>query len=123
MRKVSGRFDPKGRKAKTMRFLYAGLTLLSCVANANAATALSSSEQRGRAFAEANCARCHATDATDASPLAEAPPLRRLHEMYPVEDLEESLAEGIRTGHSEMPEFHLEPGQIADFIAYLKTLE
>ena len=38
----------------------------------------------------------------------EAPPLRNLHERYPVEDLEESLAEAIRTGHPAMPEFALD---------------
>ena len=32
-------------------------------------------------------------------------------------------AEGIVTGHPTMPEFRLDPGQIADVIAYFKTLE
>jgi hypothetical protein len=40
-----------------------------------------------------------------------------------VESLEEALAEGIMTGHPSMPEFRLDPGQIADFISFLKTLE
>ena len=43
--------------------------------------------------------------------------------MYPVESLEEALAEGISTGHPTMPEFRLDPGQIGDVIAYLKSLE
>lgn len=76
----------------------------------------------GRAFAEANCARCHAVGATGASPLAAAPAFRDLHRRYPVEQLAESLAEGIETGHRGMPEFRLEPPQIADFLAYLRTL-
>ena len=50
-------------------------------------------------------------------------PLRTLHERYPVESLEEPLAEGIITGHPSMPEFQLDPGQVADVIAYLKSLE
>ena len=37
--------------------------------------------------------------------------------------LEEAFAEGIVTGHPTMPEFRLDPGQIADVIAYFKTLE
>ena len=49
--------------------------------------------------------------------------MRTLHERYPVENLAESLAEGIRTGHPTMPEFRLDPGQVTDVIAYLKTLE
>jgi uncharacterized protein (DUF433 family) len=42
---------------------------------------------------------------------------------YPVEDLVEALAEGIRTAHPAMPEFELNDAQIHDLIAYLKSLE
>ena len=79
--------------------------------------------QRGLAYVRTNCARCHSVDKISDSPLRIAPPFRDLHKRYPVEDLAESLAEGIRTGHPTMPEFKLDPGQIADVIAYLKTLE
>ena len=34
-----------------------------------------------------------------------------------------ALAEGVVTGHPTMPEFRFDPGQIADFIAFLKTLQ
>jgi hypothetical protein len=54
--------------------------------------------------------------------MAEAPPFRDLHKRYPVEELGESLAEGISTGHPSMPEWRLDPGEIGDLIAYLKTL-
>ena len=58
------------------------------------------------------------------SPLAKAPPFRALHERYPVENLSEALAEGIRTGHPEMPQFDaLDTEQIDELIAYLKSLE
>jgi cytochrome c len=78
---------------------------------------------QGRRLAQTNCARCHSIDKVGPSPLSIAPPFRTLHERYPVEDLEEPLAEGILTGHPSMPEFRFEPDQIADFIAFLKTLE
>jgi hypothetical protein len=52
-----------------------------------------------------------------------APPFRTLHERYPVESLEEALGEGITTGHPSMPEFRLDPGQVGDFISFLKSLE
>ena len=79
----------------------------------------------GRAMAEANCARCHAVGADDDSPVADAPPFRTLSQKWPVEHLEEALAEGIVVGHEtvEMPEFVFEPDQIGDFIAYLKSLD
>jgi cytochrome c len=77
----------------------------------------------GKAFAQANCSHCHSIDKVTQSSLAIAPPFRTLHERYPVEALEEALAEGIMTGHPSMPEFRLDPGQIGDLIGFLKTLE
>jgi len=84
---------------------------------------LSPTEQRGLVFVRVHCARCHSIDKLSPSPLKIAPPFRTLHERYPVESLQESLAEGIVTGHPSMPEFRLDPGQVADVIAYLKSLE
>jgi mono/diheme cytochrome c family protein len=84
---------------------------------------LSPAAQRGRVLVINNCARCHAIDKHGASPVALAPPFRTLHERYPVEDLQEPLAEGIVTGHPMMPEFSFDPGQVNDIISYLKTLE
>ena len=88
-----------------------------------AAAQMSPSEQRGQAFVRGNCNTCHATDKVSASPLKIAPPFRELHLRYPVESLQEALVEGIRTGHVNMPEFRLDPGQASDVIAYLRTLE
>lgn len=79
--------------------------------------------QRGLLIARTHCARCHATDRSSASPLQIAPPFRDLHKSYPVEHLEEPLAEGLVTGHPSMPEFRFDLGQISDFIAFLKSLE
>lgn len=77
----------------------------------------------GFEFAQENCSKCHAIESTGESPLALAPPLRTLHEQYPVEFLEEAFAEGIVTGHPSMPEFQLDGAQIDNLIEYLKTLE
>jgi cytochrome c len=88
-----------------------------------ATQAQKASLERGRVFAETNCARCHAIGPTGDSPVAKAPPFRTLHNRYPVENLEEALAEGIRTVHLEMPQFELDSDQIDDLIAYLKFLE
>ena len=46
-----------------------------------------------------------------------------LHKRYPVESLEGAFAEGISTGHPTMPQFRFEPDQIANLIAFLKSLE
>jgi mono/diheme cytochrome c family protein len=87
------------------------------------AHALEPGAQRGLTFVSANCTACHAVDKVSPSPLGIAPPFRTLHTKYPVENLAESLAEGIMTGHPTMPQFQLDPGQVGDVIAYLKTLE
>jgi len=90
---------------------------------AAAACAAPDSVARGKEFARANCMRCHSIEKTGDSPVKAAPPFRRLHLRYPVEYLEESLAEGMVTGHNDMPEFRLEPDQIQDFLDFLKTFE
>ena len=79
--------------------------------------------RRGLDIARARCAMCHSIDKFSESPLKLAPPFRTLHKRYPVETLEESLAEGIMTGHPSMPEFRFRPDQVSDFIAFLNTLE
>ena len=87
------------------------------------AAAASPQEQRGKTFAMNNCAKCHSIDKVSASPLKIAPPFRTLHKRYPIETIGEALAEGIYTGHPTMPAFQLDPDQIGDLLAYLKTLE
>jgi cytochrome c len=79
---------------------------------------------RGRAIAGENCARCHAIGRHGESPNPKAPPFRLLHRRFPLEQIEEALAEGIMVGHNgpEMPQFVLAPGQINDLIAYLHTI-
>ena len=107
------------------KILLAAAVAAVALAALTAASAQSQSpaEQRGRTFVRVNCSRCHSIDKVSPSPLSVAPPFRELHLRYPVDVLAEALAEGIRTGHPSMPEFRLDPGQIGDVIAYLKTLE
>lgn len=101
-----------------------GLAVVFLLLAVNApALAQNFAAQRGQAFANANCARCHSIDKLTDSPLKAAPPFRALHKRYPVESLEETLGEGIVTGHPSMPEFQLGPAQVGDLIAFLKTLE
>ena len=100
------------------------LSLLALMSSsASAQPGLEPAEQRGLTIARAYCARCHSTDRVTPSPLAIAPPFRTLHKKYPVENLEEAMAEGISTGHPTMPEFRFDVDQINDFIAFLKSLE
>lgn len=81
------------------------------------------SAQRGAVIARTHCVRCHSIDKVSPSPLTIAPPFRELEQRYPVESLEEAMAEGLVTGHPTMPEFRFDVGQVRDFIAFLKTLQ
>jgi cytochrome c len=104
----------------------AGVVAIQMVMSATPARSdgtLSPEAQRGFILLREDCSRCHAIGKVGNSPLKIAPPFRTLHERYPVEDLEEPLAEGIVTGHPTMPEFRFDPGQVGDIIAYLKSLE
>jgi cytochrome c len=105
------------------RLLKAHARALAILALFGTSIAQAQSAQRGLNFVRANCARCHSIDKVSESPLKIAPPFRTLHLKYPVESLQEAFAEGIQTGHQNMPEFRLESDQIGDVIAFLKTLE
>src|SRR5215468_8677011 len=85
--------------------------------------AQSPAAQRGLAFVRVHCAQCHAVDKVSDSPLTIAPPFRTLHLKFPIESLRRRLAEGIVAGHPTMPQFRLDPDQLADVMAYLQTFE
>ena len=68
---------------------------------------------KGRSLLQANCARCHAIGADDQSTHKEAPPFRVVVTRYPPDNLAEALAEGLVSGHPDMPEFVFEPAEVA----------
>jgi len=78
---------------------------------------------KGEVLVRENCSRCHAVGLAGDSPNAEAPPFRTLSGKYPIEDLAESLAEGIVSGHPEMPIFVFKPHDIDAIIAYLESIQ
>ncbi len=77
----------------------------------------------GKMLVVENCSGCHAVGERDKSPNPKSPPFRTLSQRYPLDALEEAFAEGIDTGHPEMPRFVATPDQIADIIAYIGTLK
>ncbi len=103
----------------------AGFLVLLAVAGCAPAPepAAAGSVAEGGQLAQARCAACHAIGPTGASPRPAAPPFRDLHRRYPVDQLAESLAEGIVTGHPDMPEVSFDEAQVASLIAYLRSLE
>ena len=118
------RASPAPYKQRLMRpWKVMSVVLIGIVLAPALAAAQSPRVQRGVVIARTYCAGCHSIDKVSPSPLSIAPPLRDLHKRYPVETLEEALAEGLMTGHPSMPEFRFAPDQIGDFIAFLKSLE
>jgi mono/diheme cytochrome c family protein len=77
----------------------------------------------GEMLLAANCSGCHAIGLTGRSANRKAPPFRDVARRYDPSNLEEALAEGIVTGHNEMPEFVFAPEQITQIIAYLNSLK
>ncbi len=78
---------------------------------------------RGEAIVSEHCARCHAIGEAGDSPHKDAPPFRILSRKYPVEDLAESLAEGIVSGHPDMPIFVFNAHDVAAIIQYLESIQ
>jgi mono/diheme cytochrome c family protein len=108
----------KGAVGLALALAGIGLVGASPAARADEAADL----QAGRELARVHCSRCHAIGDQGSSPMPEAPPFRDLKLRYPVDDLAEALAEGIVTGHPQMPEFTFSPQEIDAFLAYLDSL-
>ena len=56
-------------------------------------------------------------------PHKEAPPFRTLSTKYPIDNLAESLAEGIVSGHPDMPIFVFSPHDVEAIIQYMKSIQ
>lgn len=78
---------------------------------------------RGEKLLSSNCGRCHAIGVQGGSQHPDAPPFRTLAKRYPIENLAEALAEGLSTGHPDMPDFTFEVEDVAAILAYLKSIQ
>lgn len=103
---------------RTLILSFAVMNLLHCNATAD-----ESAIEMGRLYAEANCAKCHAIGESGEGIHPEAPNFRKLSQFYPVEVLEEAFAEGIVTGHPDMPEFEIDPVKINELLVYINSVQ
>jgi mono/diheme cytochrome c family protein len=108
------------RRSKAKAACLFGLIYALIFASPAFAGALS---DKGEVLITKNCARCHAIGATGESTHKEAPPFRQVVTRYPLENLAEALAEGIVSGHADMPEFVFQPDEIDAILAYLGKLK
>jgi cytochrome c len=109
-----------------IKAVFLGLFLILSVAIIWTLTATNDEQPslaRGKELLQSNCARCHAIGSSGNSPHAEAPPFRRLGQRYSIDNLAEALAEGLSTGHPDMPEFMFEPEDVGAILAYLHAIQ
>ncbi len=112
------------RRANFWRSIAAGVVFASAhvIVFSTKSTAQLNDAERGMKIAQEKCARCHATGKADVSPDPKAPPFRNVGKNYPPEHLAEALAEGIVTGHNDMPEFKFDPRDVDAIIDYLEMI-
>ena len=99
------------------------LALLAGLLSSPASAVEKDLTDKGEVLVRHNCSRCHAVGVEGVSPNPEAPLFRTLSSKYPIEDLAESLAEGIVSGHPEMPIFVFNPHDVDAIIAYLESIQ
>jgi cytochrome c len=80
-------------------------------------------ESRGEGLLTGSCSRCHAVGRTGNSTQPGAPTFRTLGQRYPIEALAEVLAEGLSSGHEDMPEFRFDVDDIDAILAYLGSIQ
>ena len=94
-----------------MQKIILAMPVLFLVTAANAADLPGNSAadvvQQGFTLIHRECSGCHATGVTDVSPNPKSPPFREVVKSYPPDNIVEALAEGIVTGHNDMPGIHL----------------
>jgi len=114
-----------GRQAAQIAALLAGLTLAAApaVAQTDRPRGDADAVALGRSLVVRNCSLCHAVGRSDVSAKPGAPAFRDLSQRYAVEALGEALAEGILTGHPEMPEFRFAPHEVDAILRYLKSIQ
>jgi cytochrome c len=78
---------------------------------------------RGEGLLMTNCSRCHAVGRTGNSIHPAAPLFRTLGQRYPIEVLAEALAEGLSSGHPDMPEFRFEIDDVDAILPYLESIQ
>ena len=112
-----------GSGLSAVRFAIAASAALLVASAVSANAAEKTLIDKGEVLVRENCSRCHAIGKGGDSPHKEAPPFRTLAKNYPIEDLAESLAEGIVSGHPDMPIFVFGPHDVEAIIEYLQSIQ
>jgi cytochrome c len=109
-------------RTRNVHAVTAVMAMFASLSSAFAASPEQALQTKGQALVTEHCRRCHAIAQSDASQHEYAPPFRDVILRYPAENLAEALAEGIVSGHPDMPVLTFEIDEIDAMIAYLNTL-
>ncbi len=77
----------------------------------------------GRALAQEFCAKCHAIGKTGKSPHEEAPPFRKLGQIFDLDTFPGAMIHGLSSNHPDMPQFDLTTQDARDLRDYLRTIQ
>lgn len=78
---------------------------------------------RGKFLLSQNCEQCHAVGRDGQSPLAAAPPFRRIGERMGQDELLQRLREGLSSAHRDMPTFRFSRPDALAIRAYLNSIQ
>ena len=109
-------------RANPVNTLLAVVLVATTVSTTSIAQQPPATAEDGRHLVQQHCASCHAVSTKDISKHREAPAFRDVLKRYNASVLGEALAEGMLTGHPDMPEFIFAPSDAAAIIKYLNTL-
>ena len=123
MPKTSEKYPPTGMSRIGLAAMV--LTVAGCasVDGASFGESLSPAVRRGEAFAQMNCASCHAIGAGEDSPNSGAPAFRRVRIRYNALSLKRELEAIPVAGHYRMEPVRVERADIDDLIAYIESLD
>jgi mono/diheme cytochrome c family protein len=82
-----------------------------------------SAAERGLAVARVKCVACHSVEPGGGTSAMARAPAFASREMIHTASLSDRVAELTRKGHYGMPPVRLEPGEVADIVAYIESLE
>lgn len=89
---------------------------------AGAAAAQEAVRDPGFLLLDRHCSNCHGIGPNDKSRHPSAPTFKAVMKRYKAQMLAEALAEGLSTGHPDMPEFTFAPQEVGAIVRYLDRL-
>jgi mono/diheme cytochrome c family protein len=120
---VSAGVDAKTGAMPWLRRSLVLAVVLGATPAAIQAQGLPASVDRGQRLAKAYCAACHAIgkEPTDAG--AGVPAFRDIEKDDPRNNLDEAVGRALLSSHPGMPQFAPSPSNMADLLAYLRSVQ